>query len=149
MKIVVDTNIVFSGILNSNSKIGALLIKSKDYFDFFSVDQLKKELTTHKNKIINITGYGEAEYIEIQELLTTKIKFIRDEIIPKQDLIKAEQLLQEIDLDDTVFLALAMHLDAKLWTGDLKLTKGLKDKNIKNTISTNELYKIYLKKETT
>jgi len=38
MRVVVDTNIAFSGILNSNGKIGELLIKSKDYFDYFSVD---------------------------------------------------------------------------------------------------------------
>ena len=37
------------------------------------------------------------------------------------------------------FVALAKHLDAKLWTGDLKLTKGLKAKRFKDIISTAEM----------
>lgn len=148
MKIVVDSNIVFSGILNMDGKIGELLIKSKDFFDFFSVDQLKLELHKHKEKIIKITGYSVLEYQEARELAIAKIKFIRDELIPKSSLIEAEKLLQGIDIDDTVFVALASHLQANLWTGDLELINGLLKKGYKNTITTKELYQIYFEKET-
>jgi predicted nucleic acid-binding protein len=144
MRIIVDTNIAFSGILSSDGKIGELLIKSKDYFEFFSVDQLKKELEEHKEKIIKISCYSEEEYNEAKELAISKIKFIRDVLIPKSDLLKAEKLLSDIDIDDTVFLALTMHLKAKLWTGDLKLIEGLAQKGFYDTITTNELFKTYL-----
>ncbi|MFA6402972.1 MAG: PIN domain-containing protein [Salinivirgaceae bacterium] len=147
MKIIVDSNIVFSGILNKESRIGELLIKSKDYFDFYSVDQLKFELQKHKEKIIKTTGFSEVEYEEVRELAISKIKFIRDELIPKSYLIEAEKILQEIDIDDTVFVALADHLQANLWTGDLELINGLQKQGYKNTITTKELYQIYLKKE--
>jgi predicted nucleic acid-binding protein len=133
--------------LNSNSKIGELLIKSKDYFDFFSVDQLKKELEEHKEKIKRITNYSQEEYIEARELAISKIKFIRDSLIPRRDLLIAEKLLQDIDPDDTVFLALSIHFDAKLWTGDLELIDGLAKKGFYGTITTKELFKIYLEKE--
>lgn len=43
MKIIVDANIVFSGILNTNSKIGDLLINSEKYFDFIAPDFLRIE----------------------------------------------------------------------------------------------------------
>jgi len=36
VKIIIDANIVFSGILNSNGKIGDLLIDSKKYFSFIA-----------------------------------------------------------------------------------------------------------------
>jgi predicted nucleic acid-binding protein len=147
MKIIVDTNIVFSGILNSNGKIGELLIKSKDYFDFFSVDQLKGELTEHKEKIKKIGKYSEEEYIEARELAISKIRFIRDSLIPKENLIKAAELLVDIDIDDSIFLALALNFNAKLWTGDRELINGLKVKRIYKTITTLELYELYLKKE--
>ena len=147
MKVVVDTNIAFSGILNSNSKIGELLIKSKNYFIFFSVDQLKKEIHKHKGKVKDITGYSENEFMEANEIAVSKVKFIRDELIPKSDLLTAEKLLQGIDPDDTVFLALSIHLHARLWTGDLKLIDGLAKKGYHKTITTKELYKIYLEKE--
>ena len=38
MKIVVDTNIIFSAILNTNGKIGDLLLNSDDVFQFYSPD---------------------------------------------------------------------------------------------------------------
>ena len=123
------------------------MIKSKDYFDFFSVDQLKKELEKHKVKIKRITNYSEEEYIEARELAISKVKFIRDTLIPKPDLLIAEELLQDIDPDDTVFLALSIHFDAKLWTGDLELIDGLTTKGFYNTITTRELFTIYLEKE--
>jgi len=147
MKIIVDSNIVFSGMLNMESRIGELLIKSKNYFDFYSVDQLKFELQKHKTKLIKIAGYSEAECHEARELAISKIRFIRDELIPKSNLVEAEKLLQGVDLDDTVFVALANHLNAKLWTGDLELIKGLSKKSYQNTITTKELYQIYFEKE--
>ena len=40
MKIVVDTNIFFSAILNTNGKIGDLLLNSDDVFQFYSHNKL-------------------------------------------------------------------------------------------------------------
>lgn len=147
MKIIVDTNIVFSSILNSSGKIGELLIKSKNHFDFYSVDQLHTELIEHKEKIKQIGNFTDDEYNEVKELATSKIRFIRDTLIPKNDLIKAEQLLADIDPDDTAFLALAFNLNGKLWTGDMAMIKGLEEKLIHQTIATSDLFEIYLRKE--
>jgi predicted nucleic acid-binding protein len=44
MKIVVDTNIVFSALLNSNSRIGRLLLDTRNHFEFYSCKYLQKEL---------------------------------------------------------------------------------------------------------
>lgn len=80
-------------------------------------------------------------------MITKKILFIRDALIPKADIRKAVDLLTNIDLDDTVFLALTIHLNAILWTGDLKLINGLANKGFKNTIITKELYQIFIEEE--
>ncbi len=37
MKIIVDTNIIFSTILNTDSKYGDLLLNSDGIFEFYSV----------------------------------------------------------------------------------------------------------------
>ena len=42
MKIIVDTNIVFSAILNSNSRIGKILLNSKSIFSFLLVTTSKQ-----------------------------------------------------------------------------------------------------------
>jgi predicted nucleic acid-binding protein len=52
MKIVVDTNIVFSGILNSTSKIGKLLINSRQHFQFYTCNYLRLELLKHRRRLL-------------------------------------------------------------------------------------------------
>jgi predicted nucleic acid-binding protein len=76
---------------------------------------------------------------ELEMLLTGNITFINEELLPKELLLSTESLLKNIDIGDTPFVALAGHLEAKLWTGDMKLYNGLKAKRFKNIISTAEL----------
>jgi len=56
MKIIVDTNIVFSAILNSNSRIGKILLNSKGHFQFFSCNYLWIEIQRHRNKLFAGAG---------------------------------------------------------------------------------------------
>lgn len=147
MKVVVDTNIIFSAIISPNNKIAELILKSKNLFEFSAPNQLQRELKEHEDKILRLTGYTKQEYSEIKDLLLSRIQIIYDILITPSSLLKAEELLEDIDPDDTIFLALALDMDARLWTGDAKLVKGLKKRDIYNTVYTNELYKILLDKE--
>lgn len=147
MKIVVDTNIVFSGLLNAKSRIGEILIKSKDYFDFYSSETLLEELDEHQQRLLKISRYSNTEYLEARGLLLSKIKVVSNLSIPREVLLKAESLLAGIDPDDTIFLALAFHLNAVIWTGDKKVAIGLTKKGIQKTIATEEIFEIYLKRE--
>ena len=139
MRIVVDTNIVFSAILNSSKKIGSLLLNSKTHFQFYSCDFLSVELLKHRNKLLRLTNLTEIQLLELENLVTKNIRFINESLLPKNDIVLAEKLLKDIDLKDVPFIALASHLKAKLWTRDLKLAGGLQKKRYKNIISTAEL----------
>ena len=139
MKIIVDTNIVFSAILNSNSRIGKILLNSKEHFQFFTCNYLKVEIQRHRNKLLKITKLKEEELTELVELITQKITFIDERLIPQDILLKTEVQLKAIDPNDTVFVALTKHLEGKLWTGDMQLYKGLKAKRFKDIIFTSEL----------
>lgn len=139
VKIVVDTNIVFSGILNSTSRIGRLLLTSKQHFQFYSCDFLRYELAKHWKRLLKLTGLPEQELIELESLVTQNITFINEALLPEATLLSAEQLVHDIDPDDTPFLALAEHLAAKLWTGDKELSEGLKSKGFNSIITTAEL----------
>jgi predicted nucleic acid-binding protein len=61
MRIVVDTNIVFSAILNTNSKIGKILLHPGRRFNFYSTQQLLNEIEEHRVKLILLSGYSENE----------------------------------------------------------------------------------------
>ncbi len=139
MKIIVDTNIVFSAILNSNSRIGKILLNSKEHFQFFTYNYLRTEIQRHRNKLLKITKLTEDQLSELEVLVTQHITFIDERLIPQGLLIKTETQLKAIDPDDTVFVALTKHLEGKLWTGDMQLYKGLKSKRFKDLILTSEL----------
>ena len=147
MKIVVDTNIVFSAILNSTGRIGQILITSKSNFQFYSCVFLKTELNRHQDKLLKLTKLSIEELEELQDLITKNITFIHESLLPEKTIIAAEKLLIDVDLNDSVFVALTKNLKAKLWTGDKELIKGLKSKKFKDVFTTGEILEILEKIE--
>jgi len=147
MKITVDSNIVFSAILNTKSNIGQLLTIGNKHFSFYTVDLLKTEIYNHQKKIQFITGFSESKFDEVFTLITSKIRFVNDILISDTSLRNAYELTYDIDEDDTLFVALANHLEARLWTGDRTLEKGLEKKGYGQIIKTPELYDIFMRKE--
>jgi len=147
MRIVVDSNIIFSAILKTESKIGQLLTNSKNYFEFYTINYSRSEIENHKYKILKITGYSDWEYQKVSELITTKIRYINEAIIPKDVCIQATEIVSDFDIDDAYFVAVSMFLNAKLWTGDKVLINKLLAKGYKNTITTEKLYYKFLIRE--
>jgi len=147
MKIVVDSNIIFSAILNSKSKIGQLLINGSQYFDFYTVGLLKNEIIEHSDKILKLTGFTQEELNETFQLIISRIKFVDDILLTEKDIEKAVDLVSGIDNDDAMFIALNNHLLANLWTGDKKLINGLKKKGYLRILTVDELYEIFILKQ--
>ena len=147
MKIVVDSNIVFSAILNSQGKIAQLIINGSIYFSFFSINLLKEEIFNHKDKLLSISGLTETQFQSSFSHIGSRIKFVDGILISDQELDKAKELTKDIDENDIFFVALTNHLGAKLWTGDKKLSAGLKKKKFFKTLSTDELYNLFIEKE--
>jgi len=139
VKIIVDTNIIFSAILNSSSRIGKILLNAKEHFQFYTCDYLRVEIQRHRNKLLKLTKLTDDELKELEELVTSNIIFIDERLLPQELLLKTETLLKSIDPNDTPFVALATHLEGKLWTGDMQLYKGLKLKRFKDIILTADL----------
>jgi predicted nucleic acid-binding protein len=139
MRIVVDTNIVFSAILNSQSWIGQILLHSDKSVKFYSPRYLQVEIQNHFQKIKTISKLSDSEVYELMDTLYTKIHFISEEFIPKEFLLIADGLTKDVDFDDVMFVALSMYLNCKLWTGDKVLANALMQKGFKRFISTKEL----------
>ena len=130
MKIVVDTNIIFSGLLSPNGTISDLLLNSSNTFDFYSPTYLLDELENHKKKLLKISGLSENELDFLQRKLFKKIDLIDLESIRESTWEKAIELTKNVDEFDAPFIALALEMDSPLWTGDKKLIKGLHKKGI-------------------
>jgi predicted nucleic acid-binding protein len=147
MIVIIDSNIVFSAILNSQSKIGQLIINSSNIFRFYTVSLLKDEIEHHKDKLLSISGFTDEQYQNSYQKIIRRIFFIDEILIPNNVIEDAINLVGDIDENDILFVALANHLHAKLWTGDKKLISGLKVKGYSNILTTNDLYDIFLKKQ--
>lgn len=139
MKIVVDTNIVFSAVLNTNSRIASILLQSGAFINFYSTDLLLEEITEHKQKLQKISGLSEDDLDKSIALVTRKIRFIDARLIPNDVFHSTEELLKNIHLDDVEFVALTTHIGGKLWSGDKTLQRKLALKNWKHFISLSEL----------
>lgn len=79
------------------------------------------------------------ELRESQYRLYTKISFFNEEIIPAETWLFAENLVNDIDIDDIDFIAINEFLEANLWTGDKALYNGLRGKAYNRVLSTNEM----------
>lgn len=142
MKIVVDTNIVFSALLNSTGKIAHLIINGSSHFKYYSINLLKEEISAHKSKLLMLSGLSEESYNKSYNSIIARIKFINEFLLP-ENIVESANLVYDIDENDSLFIALNDYLGGKLWTGDKKLINGLRKKDYKQILDTFELYKIF------
>ena len=142
MKVIVDSNIIFSALLNTQSTIGDILLNSQDQLEFYTCGYLREEIETHKAKILKNTGYDESEFREIELLIYEELTFFTESLITFDIWKKAADLVREVDMDDIAFVALSLFLDLKIWTGDKKLKEGLRAKGFDNFVSTQELLEL-------
>jgi predicted nucleic acid-binding protein len=139
MKIVVDTNIVFSALLNSKSTIGDLLFNSDKNFEFYSCNYMRFEIKKHWERLKKISKLSEEQLQVSYTQVLTKLKFVNEEIIPAETWLASEEITKGIDIDDIDFVALTKFLKATLWTGDKVLYNGLKKVGFKKLLNTKEI----------
>ena len=141
-KIIVDSNIIFSCLLNSQGTIGDLIFNSNNIFDFYSNQYMRFEIRKHWNKLLKISKLADKELLIAYDKMLTKLTFINEELILKSDWEKAETLVTDIDIDDIDFVALTRYLKGSLWTGDKPLYDGLKAKRFRTVHNTQDIIKL-------
>ena len=139
VKLVVDTNIVFSAVLNSNSRIARILIGGRKHFTFCSCAFLHTELLKHRTKLRKLTKLSDADLDEVIAKVTGNIMFINEASLSAKLILATEQSMAGNDLKDVPFVALAKNRKAKLWTGDRSLAKGLSVSHPNLVVSTLDL----------
>jgi putative PIN family toxin of toxin-antitoxin system len=145
MRLVVDTNIIFSALLKKNSR--ELDIIMRDDVEVFIPKFLMIEIFKHKERIIKISKLSEDEVLESLYLILKYCTILNDKDISEEILKKSYQYVKEIDPKDVVFVAAALTLEASLWSGDKKLMNGLKEKDINIFVQTKDLIEILKKHE--
>ena len=122
MKLVVDTNVLFS-YFNSKSKIIELL--KNQNLQLFAPKYAVIELEKYKSLIKNKYSLSEDNFYKKIKELEEIVSFLEEEVY-----IKEKENISEITIDekDKDFLALSLKLDCALWSNDKALK--LQDKVI-------------------
>lgn len=126
--VVVDTNILFAALVGAKSHIREFLFTERA-LDFSCPRFLFVELFKHKERIITATQLSEDELLDALNALLARVHFVDESTIPIGTWLEARRLCLDIDEKDTPFVALTIHLDARLWTGDSELRAGLRAKD--------------------
>jgi predicted nucleic acid-binding protein len=125
--VVVDTNILFSALVSRRSRIREILLMEAG-LSFCCPRFIFSELFKHKERIVAATDLSEEELLDAFNSLFAHIQFVDESAIPIGVWVEARRLCSGIDEKDTPFIALAIHLNAHLWTEDDELKTGLRAK---------------------
>lgn len=123
MKVVIDTNILFSALLVKESGLRDILLEKN--WEFYAPNYLFVELFRYKEKIQKYGKLSELEMYDYFQSITSNIQFVKPDVVSIENRQRAYDLCKYVDIKDTVFVALCLELDAVLWTGDKKLKTSL------------------------
>ena len=118
MKLVVDANILFAALIKEGSNSDLLI---SDKLQLFAPEFLFVEFAKYEELILKKTHRSSQEFQEFLDLLKEQIT-----IIPKKEILPFMEEAEEVSPDpkDTVYLALALALQASVWSNDKKLKEG-------------------------
>jgi len=134
MKLVVDTNILISALIR-NSTDRKIIFTSN--FEFHVPEYAFSEIDKYKGMIISKSMLDEEDCMLFLNLLKGRINIASKEITNSK-FDEAKIIMDPVDRDDTVFVALALALNCPIWSND---TDFKRQKNVK-IYTTEELLKM-------
>ena len=124
MRVIVDANIAFRVISARGGDI-RLALRPPAPAKLCAPRFIFAELFKHKERLLRHTGWDNETLSRAVHLLTTLLHFESEAAIPIGTWMEAQRLCRGVDLKDTPYVALTLHLDGRLWTDDEELKTGL------------------------
>jgi predicted nucleic acid-binding protein len=120
MRFVIDTNIIFSGLIR-DSITRKILLSSE--FEFFIPDFYLVELKKYKAELLEKMNTDEQNLNKLIALLLERVTIVpENEYFEKME--KAEKIIGKIDSKDVPFVALALTLNIDgIWSNDTHFSK--------------------------
>jgi predicted nucleic acid-binding protein len=131
MEIVLDTNILISSLLRNGLTRDILSLSP---LKMYTVEYAKFEIEKHKDELLFKSKLDEKSFNYLTEFVFSKVNFVpMVELSLFRD--EAVEIMREIDIDDSPFIALAMLLGCPIWSNDLHFKK----QNIIESYTTKEI----------
>ncbi len=145
MKLIIDTNLLFSAVSKPDGRIAEIILNPAFNLQLMGCYFSYIELFKHKNKLLKASKLDETDLLDMMYQIIKRIKFVNESGISEAILEDAYKLTKDIDEKDTIFVAMSKHLNCKIWSGDKVLVEGLRKKGVENTLLTSELLEILTK----
>ncbi len=114
MDVVVDTNVLMASLLKDSTN--RKLLSNKN-FNFYIPEFSIQEIEKYKDYLINKSELSKEEFEELFELIIENINIIPfEEIKPYMD--KAKEIMKDIDIKDSNFIACALYLKCGIFSYD-------------------------------
>lgn len=114
MKLIVDTNIIISALIKDSTT--RYIITHIDA-ELITIGFSEKEISKYKVTILEKASINELEFEAILEELKEKLIILDDRIIQK-NMIEARKIMDNIDQNDTPFIAAALATNSNIWSDD-------------------------------
>lgn len=124
-RVVVDANLAFKALAAGRGDLRERLGASVEV-TFFAPRYLFVELFKHKEALALAAKVNPDAMLEALHTLVTRLDFVNEANLPLTTWMEAYRLCCGVDEKDTPYVALALHLDGRLWTEDQELKSGLK-----------------------
>ncbi len=108
LRLVLDTNIIISALINKKSTIRDILLTDK--ITFYLPELVLAELLKHKELLCKKTGLSQKEVFFAIFYLLSKVEIVKKEAFSK-NLKKAKTIMENIDVKDSEFVALALSIE--------------------------------------
>ena len=132
MELVVDSNIIISALISTESSARYLIMAEK--VSLFAPSLLIKEIKKYGHEILIKSSLPKSDFDLIELTLLSKIKVLNKEDL-EPFISKAKECCP--DINDSDFFALCLAKNLSLWSND----KKLKQQKVVKVISTEELVK--------
>lgn len=120
MHIVLDTNILFSALIK-DSMTRKLILEYEGTFLF--PEYILEEAEKYRGEILRKSGMDKDDFNMLLALILRKVTIVPGEVLElyRQE---AHELMKNIDVNDTLFVACALAYDGSiLWSNDSQLKK--------------------------
>ncbi len=112
--VVLDSNIIFSALIKKSKTRDIIL---SDLFELYAPEYIFNEITKHKELLLKKSKLDRGNFDALLLLLQKHIHLVSKDKYNEKMAI-AEDILRNIDITDSPFLALALALNCSIWSND-------------------------------
>lgn len=131
MKIVLDSNILFSAIIK-DSKTRRIILEYEGLFLF--PQYIFEEMEEHLDELLRKSKLSKQDFNTLLSIFLRKVAIVPNEVLlPYRQ--RALDIVKNIDKDDVLFIACALaYSDSVIWSND----KKLKNQKVVRVLNTDE-----------